>query len=361
MNTIDQGQRIHDASAPGPAFTVELRADPAFELLIGLSTLTTEREPERPSWLPEDLAACSAGLRRALDLVGLEAGEVWLHLLGLALESPVGTVAAFVERVAGTDPAELRRHLVGLYVPSWRIVAGAETLERAAGGDGKAIAALVEHDRYYAGRARQSLEQLLPLTAAQTKRRLVSVLRRFADEVFAAHEDEVVGALRADIEAKRALEARVSSDALISAAARGFVYEREPEASRVVLAPQLAARPWLLLCQHRDARIVCYPAAADPLEAERDMRERALLLGRALADEGRVQILRRLSAGEASLSELTDLTGLAKSTAHHHLNQLRAGGLVVVRGNARAYRYSLREEAAGDTAALLAELLSVRR
>ena len=360
MNTTDQGQRIHDASAPGPAFTVELRADPAFELLIGLSTLTTERAPERPSWLPEDLAACSSRLRQALDLVGREAGEVWLHLLGLALESPVGTVAAFVERVAGTDPAELRRHVVGLYVPSWRIVAGAETLERAAGGDGKAIAALLEHDRYYAGRARQSLEQLLPLTAAQTKRRLVSVLRRFADEVFAAHEDEVVAALRADVETKRALEARVSSDALISAAARGFVYEREPEASRVVLAPQLAARPWLLLCQHRDARIVCYPAA-EPLEAERDVRERALLLGRALADEGRVQILRRLSAGEASLSELTDLTGLAKSTAHHHLTQLRAAGLVVVRGNARAYRYSLGEEAAGDTAALLAELLSVRR
>ena len=44
MNTTDQGQRIHDASAPGPAFTVELRADPAFELLIGLSTLTTERD-----------------------------------------------------------------------------------------------------------------------------------------------------------------------------------------------------------------------------------------------------------------------------------------------------------------------------
>jgi DNA-binding transcriptional ArsR family regulator len=360
MNTTEQEPKIHDASAAAPAFAVELRADPAFELLIGLSTLTAERTADWPSWLPSDLAACSARLRRAIAEVGLEAGEVWLHLLGLALDAPVGTAAAFVDRVASTDSEELRRHLVGVHVPSWRIVAGAETLERAAAGDRAAIAALLEHDRYYAGRARQSLAQLLPLTAAQTKRRLLGVLRRFADEAFAPHGDDVLAALRADVEAKRALAARVSPDTLISAAARGFVYEREPEASRVVLAPQLAARPWLLLCQHRDARIICYPAE-EPLEAERDVRERALLLGRALAEEGRIEILRRLAAGDASLNELTELTGLAKSTAHHHLNQLRAAGLVVVRGNARSYRYVLREEAAVETGTLLAELLSVRR
>jgi DNA-binding transcriptional ArsR family regulator len=359
MDTTKQERRIHDASAAGPAFAVELRADPAFELLIGLSTLTAERTAERPSWLPHGLGSCSPRLRRAIAGVGSEAGEVWLHLLGLALDAPVGTAAAFVERVARVDAEELRRHVVGVYVPSWRIVAGAETLERAAAGDRTAIAALLDHDRYYAGRARQSLEQLLPLTAAQTKQRLVAVLRRFADEAFAPHQDEVLAVLRADVEAKRALGARVSPDALISAAARGFVYEREPEASRVVLAPQLAARPWLLLCQHRDARIICYPAE-EPLEAERDVRERAVLLGRALADDGRIQILRRLAAGDASLNELTELTGLAKSTAHHHLNQLRAAGLVTVRGNARSYRYSLREEAPVETGTLLAELLSAR-
>jgi DNA-binding transcriptional ArsR family regulator len=360
MNTIEQERRVHDASSAGPPFTVELRADPAFELLIGLSTLTTDRPPERPSWLPADLAACSPRLRRAVDGVGREAGEVWLHLLGVALESPLGTAGAFVDRVAGMEPRELRRHLVGVHVPSWRIVAGVDTLERAAAGDGTAVAALLAHDRYYAGRARQSLEQLLPLSAAQSKRRLVAVLRGFAEEVFGPHEDEVAAVLRADADAKRALGARVAPDALISAAARGFVYEREPEASRVVLAPQLAARPWLLLCQHRDARIICYPAE-EPLEAARDVRERAVLLGRALADDGRIQILDRLAFGDASLNELTEVTGLAKSTAHHHLNQLRAAGLVVVRGNARAYRYSLRAEAVGEAGSLLAELLAVRR
>ncbi len=124
-----------------------------------------------------------------------------------------------------------------------------------------------------------------------------------------------------------------------------------------MLAPHLAARPWLLLCQHRDTRIICYPAD-EPREAERDVQERALALGRALADEARIRILRRLADGEASLNELTELTGLAKSTAHHHLGQLRTAGLVVIRGNARSYRYDLHADAVGDAGALLAELLS---
>lgn len=360
MSSITKARKVHDASAAAPAFEVDVRADAAFELLVGLSTLTAERAPERPSWLPPDLADCSRPLRQAIERVGRGAGEVWLHLLGLALESPVGTSADFVKLVARTEARELRRHVVGVYVPSWRIVAGAETLERAAAGDAAAIDELLRHERYYAGRARQSLELLLPLSAAETKRRLLAALRRFADEVFAPAEAEVAAALEADADAKRALGAHVAPDALITAAARGFVYEREPEASRVVLAPHLAARPWLLLCQHRDVRIICYPAE-DAGEAGRDVRERALTLGRALADEARVAILRRLAGGDASLNELTELTGLAKSTAHHHLGQLRAAGLVVIRGNARAYRYSLAEEAVSVAGTLLAELLSPPR
>jgi DNA-binding transcriptional ArsR family regulator len=356
MNSITPEQKIHDASA-APGLAVDVRADPAFELLVGLSTLTAERPPEQPSWLPARLAACSRELQRAIDEVGPEAGEVWLHLLGLALEAPVSTAHAFVEAVAATEPRDLRRHLVGLWVPSWRFLAGEETLERAAAGERAAIETLLAHDRYYAGRARVSLERLLPLGAKETKSRLLAVLRRFHDEVFAPSAEGVMAALAADAEAKRALSARIGPDALITAAARGFVYEREPEASRVVLAPHLAARPWLLLCQHRDARIICYPAA-EPGETERDVQERALALGRALADEGRILILRRLATGAASLNEVTELTGLARSTAHHHLTQLRAAGLVVIRGNARAYRYALREDAVADAGAVLAELLS---
>ena len=63
-----------------------------------------------------------------------------------------------------------------------------------------------------------------------------------------------------------------------------------------------------------------------------------------LGDGRRVRILRRLVEGNSTLDELAEAVGLARSTTHHHLTQLRAAGLVTLGGNARGYWYALRPE-----------------
>jgi DNA-binding transcriptional ArsR family regulator len=323
-------EHIRDVMPGRGGLHVEVRAGAPFELLIGLS---------------------AAGERDG-------SGELWLHLLGLALELPASLDAAgFVEAVAATDAAELRRHLVGVHVPAWREVAGAETLERAAAGDPAAASELLGNDRYYAGHAQAALAPILPLSAAQTRRRIVADLRRFLRAGFAKQEAEVVALLEADARAQRDVAAARGGEAAIAAATGGYVYEPEPEFARVVLIPHLAAAPWLLLCQHRDARLICYPVERPTHDTGEAVAERTLRLGRALADERRIRILRRLVAGEASLTELAEAAGLAKSTAHHHLSQLRAAGLVTMGGNARGYWYRLRPEGAGEAAATLRGLL----
>jgi DNA-binding transcriptional ArsR family regulator len=356
MHSTHVEQQVRDVM-PSPREHVEVYASPAFELLVALFALGGDRPPAAPSWLPS-LSECSAALRRDVGRVGEHAGELWLHLLGLALELHAPTAREFVDRLGDVDPLELRRHVVGLHVPAWRRVAGVETLERAARGDSVSASELLANERYYAGRARESLERLLSLTPAQTKRTLLAVLRRFLDEVFSSHEEAVVAQLRDDAAAKTQLQRSLSREALIAAATNGYVYEPEPEFDRVVLAPHVSARPWLLLCQHRDARIICYPAGAESKTADEDVAERVLRLGVALADERRVQIVRRLAAGEATLAELAETAGLAKSTAHHHLAHLRAAGLVTLRGNARGYWYCLRLEALPEARELLGALLT---
>ncbi len=261
--------------------------------------------------------------------------ELWLHLLGLALERPDDIVGA----VKACEPRELRRHLVGVHVPAWRSLVGAEALEAAAQGD----TSLLDHDRYYAGCAREALEPVLPLTPAETKRRIVASLEEVRVEPIVLEE------LERDAAAKRALA--VSPEELIDIAAAGYRYEPEPELDRVVLVPHSAARPWLLLCQHERARIICYP-----LPSAEALADRALALGRALADDGRVRMVRRLAAGDASLSELAEVAGVARSTAHHHLAQLRAAGLVTMHGNARGYWFTLRSEGLADARRTLSEL-----
>jgi len=290
-----------------PAIPVEVRSGPASERLIALYA--------------------SAGA----------AGELWLHLLGLALESD-----DIVGRVEELRPLELRRHLVGVFVPSWRRLVGAETLERAARGDVAAAKRLLGHPRYYAGHARAALREILPLSGRETKARILGELRS------AQAPDTPV--LDADAAAKRALAEEADPLDVIDAACGGYRYEPEPDTDRVVLVPHLSAGRAVLLCQHRRTRIICYPAAVD----EPPARERLLLVGRAIGDPKRVAILERLRTGEASLDELAAEIGLARSTTHHHLAQLRAARLIVFRGNAGGYFYALEPDAFAAAASALA-------
>ena len=344
-----------------PRFAVEVEARPALELLIGLSAATSPGETHAESWIPAP-DRWSAGLRGAVCQAGERSGEAWLHLLGLALELPTQDARSFVQSVSRMDALELRRHLVGVYVPAWVSLVGTKTLEQAAAGDEKAIGKLLAHPRYYAGRAADTLPTLLNVSPKETKRRIVTALRLFAAEVFSRREQEIMAPIVAAAETASELALTPPTpQALIASVTRGYLYEPEPEFDRVVLVPHVGARPLLLLCQHRDARVICYPVAPEQLDPEASLTEQTVLLGRALADARRVGILRRLASGDATLDELADSAGLAKSTAHHHLAQLRAAGLVTLRGNARGYWYVLRSEGLAEAQQAVGDLVRAPR
>ena len=311
--------QIVDVMAPRAAFALEVASGTAFELLIALFAASP--------------AACPDATRATLETVGDTSGELWLHLLGLALELESHDAQALLERVAGLRPLELRRHLLGLYVPSWCQLVGAEAIERAARGNPPACKALLAHPRYYAGHAADALAVILPLSAAETKRRVLGALHRFGDEVLSPE----AGRLEADAAEKRRLAAVLGPYEVIDRAAGGYRYEAEDEFGRVVLVPHVAAAPRILLCQHRDARIICYPAT----DREQAPAEVLLMLGRALADPKRIAILEQLRSDDATLAQLSSALGLARSTTHYHLGQLRAARLIALRGNATGYRYTL--------------------
>jgi Bacterial regulatory protein, arsR family len=298
---------IVDSASPRAGFKLEVLAGTRFELLVAMYAANGAR------------------------------GELWLHLLGLALDSRAPDAGSFIEEVAGVPALELRRHVLGLYVPSWRHVAGAATIEQAARGDADACERLLGNRRYYAGAARPALGALLPLGARQTKSGLVAALRSFHDGGFAAGEEGLRRQLEADAAAIASLRRELDAYDLIDRAAGGYRYEAEAEFERVVLLPQLAAAPSILLCQHRNARLICYPVR----DGDATPRHLLVALGRALADDKRVAMLERLRRGDATLAELALEAGVAKSTAHHHLTQLRAAGLITLQGNAAGYSFAV--------------------
>ncbi len=62
---------------------------------------------------------------------------------------------------------------------------------------------------------------------------------------------------------------------------------------------------------------------------------------KALANESRLKIVDRLSCGECSVGELTDLVGSDRTTVSKHLAVLRAHGIVLDRREGTTVYYSL--------------------
>jgi DNA-binding transcriptional ArsR family regulator len=99
--------------------------------------------------------------------------------------------------------------------------------------------------------------------------------------------------------------------------------------------------------------IMAYPVADEYMDADPDAPPNWLIKTyKALGDERRLRILRRLSRGPASLHELAEELDISKSTLHHHMMLLRTAGLVkVLIGNEK--EYALREDVVPETAAVL--------
>ena len=86
---------VRDATAARLSLRVEIAAGSPFELLIGMYATGTPSEERERSWAPR-LESCPPATRAALAALGERAGEIWLHLLGLALEQRADDASTFV-------------------------------------------------------------------------------------------------------------------------------------------------------------------------------------------------------------------------------------------------------------------------
>jgi DNA-binding transcriptional ArsR family regulator len=261
-----------------------------------------------------------------------------------------------MQRLEATDPVELKLHLFGHYDTTSTSV-DPEAVERAARGDREAIeqvlAELAEfsdkHDLY---------RNLLEMDGPEVKERLVDVLPRWHDAVFAPHAEEWRAAAERDAEAKRALAARHSPEQLVELATRGYQYTPPPAIRRLVFFPSWFMRPWVILWEHKGAKIFCYPIAATAEESTSPAEIARVY--KALGDEGRLRLLRRLSEGPLKLSDAAGELGVAKSTAHHHLAILRQAGFVTIRDEDEKI-YSLRQDLLPQAGELLTAYLGSSR
>jgi DNA-binding transcriptional ArsR family regulator len=327
----------------GPA--VEVRASAGAELLRCAGVLLTEdpgsfdigatRVAEVRDRTPPEL------LDDLVTLSGPQGDKGLLLLAAVAATTPPpGTIEQVLEALA-TDE-----------LLPWRVLADrrldddwpTEQVEGVLAGDTEALRRLqatVEE-----GRAHPELAALLSRPPAEYRDLLVDVIERFDRQVFADLVDEAMGAIDRDVAHRRQqLEDGADAADVVLEATNGFELVDDPTLRRIVLLPSYWCRPWLVLGRLGDTEMLSSPVAEQFVVLPSEAPPPSLVkLFKALGDEGRLKLLRRMSTGPVTLADAVDELGVAKATAHHHLSILRQAGLVSLRDEDRRTTYGLRDD-----------------
>ena len=353
--------QVLDLSAPA-AVEVKIDVAEAAEVLMSICTLGDRGDYDTfdlgEAWLRERRATVPPDLLEAVDALRLGELKVAAHLLGIVYETPKPrTFAAFLERLRATDPTEVKKHLFGCYGSPATHLSAPDVVERAAAGDPDAqeelLGSLLEYSEKY-----ESARTLLDTEGEDLKAQLLDLLPRWYDHVFLPHSQEWSEAAERDAEAKRGLARSNSPEELTELATRGYQYTPAPGIRTLAFFPSWWMRPWVILWEHKGVKIFCYPIA--PAAEEGASPGEIARVYKALGDEGRLRLLRRLSDGPVTLGEAAAELGLAKSTAHHHLAILRHAGFVTIRDEDENV-YSLRRDLLPQAGELLTAYLGSTR
>jgi DNA-binding transcriptional ArsR family regulator len=335
------------SSAPAPTLQVVVQASAAAELLRLIGAVFSEEPSEydvgrerldriRAS-VPEDLQEAILDLRVAADGKGF----LLLSLLGAELPDPGGVDELLT--ALRTDPGLGWRQLAAHHLAKFDV--DPDLAPRLHAGDDDAIErfralATDVDDRY--------LDALLATAPEEHGQQLADIVERFNEAVWKDLEDEAMGPIRRDVAHRN--ERLASGDDPISVvveATNGYEPAEDAGVSRIVLLPSYWMRPWLVIGETLDAEVISTVVADQFLVLPSEAPPPGLLkLAKALSDESRLRLLRRMASGPVSLSEATEALDVTKATAHHHLSILRQAGLVSMRGTGRGTRYALRSDPA---------------
>jgi DNA-binding transcriptional ArsR family regulator len=350
------------ASSRAAPPTVDARASAGAELLRLIGVLIT-RDPSEFDVGAERIAAVRAQVDPALLATATELGTLApppgsdlpdrddkfflvLSMLGALLPEPAGV--AQLQELFRDDPtlpwrAQLAHHAQEL-VPE-----PVDLLTRLLTDDDGALEAIETLAATDRGAGLRELLDRSPETFGAQVRETVD---RFAAEVWPSLAAEAMGPIERDVEHRRAqLTATDDPAAVVLEATNGYELDPEPAGRRVVLLPSYWMRPWLVLSvleatgDGTPLEVITTAVADTFLALPCEAPSPGLLkLFKALSDEGRLTLLRRMTPGPISLGEAASELGVAKATAHHHLSILRQAGLVSIRDEGRATRYALRDD-----------------
>lgn len=360
--------RVRDLTSAPRQIPIEVDGSVAYETLLTMWVTFNPKEEATnfdlgPAWKKKIIEATPADLQDEIKNLGGPYCYTWLAISGLVSAAPhphdPDSTYGWLARI---DPRRLKRWIIG-YVSDSNDVS---LIEQAAGGDLSVLPMLIEGGKgtEFIEDAKgtefmEHLEVLFEIPDEELAPRFAGAVQRFRKEVFAEQEVEFGAAIGRAAAARKAVATRDSAKAVIEDVTNGLDYDIPLGVTRVVLVPSVVVKPLSLIDQHRETLLVFYAVADEFVHSDPEAPPSWLVRTyKALSDERRLRILRRLSEGETSLDEITEMLGLSKSTVHHHISILRAAGLVRVHlshteAGAKCSTYDLREHSLADATAFL--------
>ncbi len=350
---------VRDLTAASRQIPIEIEGSVAFEVIMAIWSAFSPKETNTArdlgeAWLERVRDATSPELAEELKTLGGPYCYVWLSISSLLLSAPhphdPDRVFQWLESV---ENLRLRRWILGHAAHS----DDQALIERAASGDIEAVKEMVEGPKKDFGPAMVGFAESV-LFQDELPKRYASAIERFRTEVFAEFEEEFAAAIGRCAAARRAAPTRGSAAEVVEEVTSGIEFNIPLGITRIALIPSVVTRPLSLIDQARGTLIVYFGVADEFIDSDPESPPSWLVRSyKALGDERRLRILRRLSEGETTLDELTEMLGLSKSTVHHHISLLRGAGLVRVRVDREEAhmktRYTLRRQALVDTGGFL--------
>ena len=321
---------------------------PAYEFILTATAFVTPQRVDSydvgPAWFTRTEA--SLGPEETNRIRALTGGceHVLVRLLGVAHDLPApGSAGDLIDGLARLSADDLRLTLLGYYSKRIRRRAAPELIRDAAGGDAAAQRTFVTAASDGPD-CESALRSILGRPAEDLRVELLGVLATWRERVFDDHFAIVGAILEREVDRLRHRSAELTLDRFLEEATGGATVVAEPGTETIEVFPHWALRPWNVFWEHATSQIVGVAVPTEHASANPDdPPDRLVSLAKALGDERRLRILRRLSGGSYTLQELADHFAIPKTTLLHHLVMLRAAGVVRV-GPGPFGRYSLRPE-----------------
>jgi DNA-binding transcriptional ArsR family regulator len=314
-------------------------------LLLGLLEFGYARigcdVPETLAWYEITRARLSADVVSAFDELAPRCW-LWHGLLFLAREMRTRRQAVhsaqFIEQVRSMDAQHLFEFLLGCRGHSDSITPA--LVQQAVIGN--AIARLKIGKAVFPDEPDEhpELVRFLAMPSRRVKELLLRIINGWYLELLRNDERELAVRLASEARTKRIIGGS-SPSRLLRASAIGLHYLPRSSVRTILLVPSIVCRPSIITIRFGRTRFFFYPLPIEGPDGE-ELQVQLVKIHRALADEGRLRILRALIQTDKTVEGLSRELGQSPQLITAQLIILRDAGLVTLRMDERRMSFEIR-------------------